>query len=64
MFLPFDIRSLVKDSQGRAKTESAERLREQAQKLEINLEVLTQIYVRLKEAPIRAPQNSAGTRNT
>ena len=43
MFLPFDIRSLVKDSQGRAKTESAERLREQAQKLEINLEVLTQI---------------------
>ncbi|KAB0346283.1 hypothetical protein FD754_011140 [Muntiacus muntjak] len=51
LFLPFDIWSLVKDSQdlqGRAKTESAERLREQAQKLEMNLEVLTQIYEHLK----------------
>nr|XP_020739614.1 apolipoprotein L3-like [Odocoileus virginianus texanus] len=51
LFLPFNIWSLVKDSQdlqGRAKTESAERLREQAQKLEMNLEVLTHIYERLK----------------
>ena len=51
MFLLFDIWSLVKDSQdlpGGAKTESAERLRERAQKLEMNLEVLTQIYERLK----------------
>lgn len=39
LFLPFDIWSLVKDSQGRTKKESAERLREQAQKLEMNLEV-------------------------
>ncbi|OWK03830.1 APOL3, partial [Cervus elaphus hippelaphus] len=52
LFFPFGIWSLVKDSQdlqGRAKTESAERLREQAQKLEMNLEVLTQIYERLKK---------------
>lgn len=51
LFLLFDIWSLVKDSQdlpGGAKTESAERLRERAQKLEMNLEVLTQIYERLK----------------
>ena len=51
MFLPFDIWSLVKDSQdfqGGAKTESAERLRKRAQKLEMNLEVLTQIYEHLK----------------
>ncbi|XP_040092699.1 apolipoprotein L3-like, partial [Oryx dammah] len=51
LFLPFDIWSLMKDSQdlqGGAKTESAERLREWAQKLEMNLEVLTQIYEHLK----------------
>ncbi|XDB50570.1 hypothetical protein AB1E18_004133 [Capra hircus] len=51
LFLPFDIWSLMKDSQdlqGGAKTESAERRREWAQKLEMNLEVLTQIYERLK----------------
>ena len=51
LFLPFDRWSLMKDSQdlqGGAKTESAERRREWAQKLEMNLEVLTQIYERLK----------------
>lgn len=51
LFLLFHIWSLVKysqDLQGGAKTESAERLRKRAQKLEMNLEVLTQIYEHLK----------------